>query len=86
MLAFCTPYWKTLYHRVPSVSRSTAPPFVVPVDGFRVRRVNFTLRFVPDAYVVPFADLGATAQAAVRGYVETLGRHAPFWAKAAQPG
>lgn len=86
MLAFGTPYWKELYHRVPNVSRGSDPPFVVPVEGFRVRRVNFTLRWVPEAHVVPFADLGASARNAVHGYVETLARHAPFWAKAAQPG
>lgn len=82
MLAFGTPYWKELYHRVPNVARGGEAPFDVPVDGFRVRRVNFTLRYVPERFVVPFADLGRTARDAVAHYVETLARHSPYWAAA----
>jgi hypothetical protein len=41
--------------------------------------VNFTLRYVPDEHVVPFARLGAQAREDVRRYVAELARHSAFF-------
>ena len=48
---------------------------------FETRRVNLTLRYVPDAHVVPFAQLSARAADDVRGYMEKLASHSPFFAR-----
>jgi alkylated DNA repair dioxygenase AlkB len=75
--------WKSrLFHRVQRVDRREGYRFAPEVEGFETRRVNFTFRFVPDAHVVPFERLGREAAEDVRGYVETLARHAPHFAEA----
>lgn len=51
------------------------------MEGFETRRVNLTLRFVPDEHVVPFAALALEDRDDVRGYVATLAQGAPFWAR-----
>jgi alkylated DNA repair protein (DNA oxidative demethylase) len=73
---------KQLLHRVQRVdhkSKATLPP---ELPSFETRRINFTFRYVPDAHVTRFADLDADAAHDVRGYVQTLATHAPFWAEA----
>ena len=50
------------------------------IDGFRTRRVNFTLRYVPDEHVVPFARLSPAARSDVGEYVRTLAATSPFFA------
>ena len=80
---FAGPRWKDrAFHRVPRVERRGTPALPPEIAGFTTRRVNFTFRFVPPGAIVPFAALGAQAQADVRGYVEILARRAPFWAAA----
>ena len=75
--------WKDrAFHRVPRVERKGGVALPPAIPGFSTRRVNFTFRFVPPAAVVPFAALGAQAQADVRGYVELLAQRSPFWAAA----
>ncbi len=79
---FAGPTWKDrAFHRVQRVEKRAEdlPPVI---EGFHTRRVNFTFRYVPDEFVVPYARLGAEARADVRGYVETLAEAAPFWAAA----
>ena len=79
--------WKRQhFHRVQRVETKGGHRFSLEVKGFETRRVNFTFRYVPAEHVVPFAQLSPEAQADVRGYVETLAEHSPFFAAAlAQP-
>lgn len=68
-------------HRVQRVDRRDRVAFDLGVRGFETRRINFTFRFVPEEHVVPFAGLAAPAREDVRGYVEILARHSPFFAE-----
>jgi DNA oxidative demethylase len=77
---FSGPFWKdSVLHRVQRVDKSdgTIGP---AIDGFRTRRVNLTFRYVPDADIVPFAELAPDARAHVRAYVAELARYSSFWA------
>jgi hypothetical protein len=75
--------WKRrTFHRVQRVDTRDGHDFVFPVEGFKTRRVNFTFRYVPVEHVMPFHTLSPEAQRDVRGYVETLASHSPFFAKA----
>ena len=77
---FSGPFWKdAVLHRVQRVDKSdeTIGP---AIDGFRTRRVNLTLRYVPDEHVTAFRDLAPSAREHVRGYVQELGRSSDFWA------
>ncbi|MFN7146588.1 MAG: alpha-ketoglutarate-dependent dioxygenase AlkB [Myxococcota bacterium] len=79
---FAGPQWKDrAFHRVQRVDRKgeELPP---SIPGFRTRRVNFTFRYVPEEFVVPYARLGPVARADVRGYVRELAAASSFWAAA----
>jgi alkylated DNA repair protein (DNA oxidative demethylase) len=79
--------WKKhLFHRVQRVDRRDGHHFTFPVEGFETRRVNFTFRYVPDEHIQPFRQLSAAAASDVRGYVETLARHSPFFKKELRGG
>ena len=72
---FGGPRWKEdTLHRVQRVDRKLGVELPPAIDGFRTRRINFTFRYVPDAHVVRFSDLGAEAQADVAPYLEELAR------------
>jgi hypothetical protein len=75
--------WKDqLFHRVQRVDRREGHRFTLNVTDFETRRVNFTFRYVPDEHVVAYDRLSADDAADVRGYMETLARHTPVFAKA----
>jgi DNA oxidative demethylase len=82
--------WKRQhFHRVQRVETRGGHGFSLRVGDFETRRVNFTFRYVPDEHVTPFRELPPQAQADVRGYMEELAKHSPFFASAlaaAQPG
>ncbi len=81
---FGGPLWKdTLYHRVQRVEDKGALDLAPMVEGFRTRRINLTLRYVPPRDIVPFARLGAQARADVRGYVEALAEGSGWWREVA---
>ncbi len=83
MLLFGTEKWKEqLHHRVVSVGRQGGHTFGTEIEGFRLRRVNFTLRYVPPEYIHPFHTMPQDARDKVRGYVETLAGTSPFFAAA----
>lgn len=71
-----------VFHRVQRVDKRAGVSLPPEIEGFRTRRINFTFRFVPERDVIPFARLGATARADVRGYVEELAKSSAFFAKA----
>lgn len=71
--------WKNrLFHRVQRVEKRGVA-FAVNTGDFETRRVNFTFRFVPDDHVVRFAELPDPSAADVRGYMEQLAAHSPFF-------
>ena len=75
--------WKErLFHRVQRVEKSGGHRFARHVEGFETRRVNLTLRYVPDEHVVPLSRLSPAQREDVRGYVETLAKSSPFFARA----
>jgi hypothetical protein len=72
--------WKDrTLHRVQRVDRKLGARFTFPVEGFATRRVNFTLRYVPDRHVQPFAKLTRRARDDVRRYVQELAQHSAFF-------
>jgi alkylated DNA repair dioxygenase AlkB len=80
LLLFGGETWKErTLHRVQRVDRRRGVRFTFPVEGFETRRVNFTLRYVPDQHVMPFAQLSAQARDDVRRYVAELARHSAFF-------
>jgi len=80
LLIFGGEFWKDrTLHRVQRVDRRLGARFTFPVEGFATRRVNFTLRYVPDRHVRPFAKLAAQARDDVRVYVQELAKHSAFF-------
>ncbi|MBA2541696.1 MAG: alpha-ketoglutarate-dependent dioxygenase AlkB [Deltaproteobacteria bacterium] len=78
---FGGPRWKDdLLHRVQRVDDKHALDLPPNIDGFRTRRVNFTLRYVPDEHVIPYAQLSPAARADVREYVAKLASSSGFFA------
>jgi alkylated DNA repair dioxygenase AlkB len=81
LLLFGGDAWKRdTLHRVLRVERGPQR-FALALSDFETRRVNLTLRHVPDAHVVPWARLAEPARGHVRLYVEELARHSAFWAR-----
>jgi alkylated DNA repair dioxygenase AlkB len=73
--------WKRdVLHRVLRVERA-GERFGLQVPGFETRRVNLTLRYVPEEHVAPWSELSGSARADTLRYVEQLARHSPFWAR-----
>lgn len=80
---FGGPLWKdSLLHRVQRVEDKGGVDLPPRIEGFRTRRVNLTLRHVPDAHVVPYARLGPEARADIAPYVARLAAGSAFWAAA----
>ena len=73
---------KELFHRVQRVETKGGHRFDVGVEGFDVRRINLTLRWVPKEDVTQYAQLPADDRADVRQYMETLAKSSPFFARA----
>lgn len=83
MVLFGTERWKSeVFHRVPRVAREDEHVFPLPYDDFRVRRVNFTLRYVPEEHIVTFGEMSAEARDQVREYVAALSEGSTFFADA----
>jgi len=83
MLLFGTSRYKDeLHHRVVSVARQGGHRFDTEIEGFRLRRVNFTFRYVPPEYIHPYRALPATVREKVVGYMRTLAKTSPFFAEA----
>lgn len=83
LLVFGGPLWKdSLLHRVQRVEDRGHLDLAPLVPGFRTRRINLTLRYVPPADVVPYAALSPAARADVEEYVARLAETRPFWAEA----
>ena len=80
---FGGPRWKDeLLHRVQRVEDRHKLTLGPAIASFRTRRINLTLRYVPDEDVVPFAHLAPRARADVADYMTELAAHSPFFARA----
>jgi alkylated DNA repair protein (DNA oxidative demethylase) len=79
---FGGPRWKDdLLHRVQRVEDKHDLHLPPAIEGFRTRRVNFTLRYVPDEHVVAYAKLSPGTRDDVRDYVATLAKSSAFFAR-----
>jgi len=72
---------KDLFHRVQRVDKRDGHQFDLRVTDFETRRINLTLRYVPDEHVVPYSALSTPAAEDVREYMKELARHSPFFAQ-----
>jgi DNA oxidative demethylase len=85
LLVFGGEPWKSeTLHRVLRVQRGPQR-IAIPVPDFETRRVNLTLRYIPDDHVVPYAKLREPARSDVRHYVQQLATHSGFWARCLVP-
>ena len=85
LLTFAGPYWKDdLLHRVTRVEQKRAQLLGPAIPGFRTRRINLTLRYVPVEHVCPVAELAPRAQRDIAEYVRTLAKHSSHFAAAAR--
>jgi len=75
--------WKDKYfHRVQRVDRRDKVKFDLNVEGFETRRINFTFRYVPEEYILPFAKMPAPVKEDVVPYMLQLAEKSDFFAKA----
>ncbi|MCB9567111.1 MAG: alpha-ketoglutarate-dependent dioxygenase AlkB [Myxococcales bacterium] len=72
-------YKDRTFHRVQRVDTRGGFDFPPAIDGFATRRVNFTFRYVPEAHVIPFADLAPELREDIRPYVRELARASAFF-------
>ncbi len=75
--------WKDkLFHRVQRVDRRDKAKFDLNVEGFETRRINFTFRYVPEEYILPFAKMPANDREDITPYMLQLAEKSDFFAKA----
>jgi len=80
VVIFSGPHFKDhLYHRVTRVRYGELPVMPKVLDGFELRRVSVSFRFVPQQHIKAFRDYSAPAQAELKHYVETLASSSPYF-------
>ncbi len=73
--------WKDeLFHRVQRVDKKTGEDLPVEIENFKVRRINFTFRYVPKKDWVKFKELPQGLKEDVTPYVEELAKYSSFFA------
>jgi hypothetical protein len=73
--------WKEeLFHRVQRVDKKMGLELPVDIENFKVRRINFTFRYVPKKDWVKFKELPTGLKEDVTPYVEELAKYSPFFA------
>jgi DNA oxidative demethylase len=73
--------WKEeLFHRVQRVDKKTGSELPLDIENFKVRRINFTFRYVPKKDWVHFKNLPEGLKEDVTPYVSELARFSPFFA------
>ncbi len=70
---------KKLFHRVQRVDHKSGITLGPKVPGFETRRINFTFRYVPNEFIIPYAQLPQNLQDDIRPYVKELGNYSPFF-------
>lgn len=79
---FGSPRWKDeLFHRVQRVDKKTGLELTLNLENFKVRRINFTFRYVPRKDWVHFKNLPQGLKEDVTPYVMELARHSSFFAE-----
>ncbi len=73
--------WKEeLFHRVQRVDKKLGENLPVEIENFKVRRINFTFRYVPKKDWVKFHKLPKELKEDVTPYVEELAKYSTFFA------
>lgn len=73
VVLFSGPHFKDhLYHRVTRVRHGDSPVMPKVLEGFELRRVSVSFRYVPETHIKSLRELSEASQAKVRGYVEEL--------------
>lgn len=72
---------KKLFHRVQRVDHKTGKIIGPNINNFETRRINFTFRYVPNEFIVPFHHLPLPQQQDIKPYIEELSLYAPFFKK-----
>lgn len=70
---------KKLFHRVQRVDHKLGQFLDPKIEGFQTRRINFTFRYVPNEFIVPFHKLPMPLQKDILPYVAELGHFSPFF-------
>lgn len=70
---------KKLFHRVQRVDHKTGQLIGPQISGFETRRINFTFRYVPNEFIIPFSKLPQNLQEDITPYIEELGSYSPFF-------
>lgn len=70
---------KKLFHRVQRVDHRTGKLIGPTIPEFETRRINFTFRYVPREFVVPFNRLPQNLRDDIRTYVTELSEHSSFF-------
>lgn len=70
---------KKLFHRVQRVDHKSGVRLGPNISNFETRRINFTFRYVPNEYIVPFALLPAPLQEDILPYIKELSLFSPFF-------
>jgi len=74
--------WKEdLFHRVQRVDKKTGLELPLEISNFKVRRINFTFRYVPKSDWVKFDQLPKELKEDITPYVEELAKHSLFFAE-----
>ena len=77
---FGSPKWKDeLFHRVQRVDRKLGAELPGNMEGFNVRRINFTFRYVPRKDWVKYENLPEGLKEDVTPYVTELARYSSFF-------
>lgn len=72
--------WKEKYfHRVQRVDRREKWEFPLSIDNFTTRRINLTLRYVPEEHLVRYKDLPKSKAEDVQKYITLLSEHSDFF-------
>jgi alkylated DNA repair protein (DNA oxidative demethylase) len=70
---------KRLFHRVQRVDHKSGNTIGPKIQGFETRRINFTFRYVPNEFIIPFAKLPDSLQKDIYPYVKELSEFSPFF-------
>ena len=70
---------KKLFHRVQRVDHKSGIRLGPSISNFETRRINFTFRYVPNEYIIPFTQLPAPLQDDILPYVKELSCFSSFF-------
>lgn len=68
-------YKEKAFHRVQRVENKTKEVFLLNVENFITRRINFTFRYVPEEHIVKYKDLPPEPKSDIKTYMESLAKN-----------